>query len=219
MSTSLHQVKSVDKSPIKKILKDKKKRIRLFFLVSGLLLAGLGFYLSKPTKSITSDSLAGKNSSSEVISFSQEPVNIDKSLLDWQKNKQKVKSPPIRIIIPELEINLPIKEARVVKGYWEVFPDSAGFGLGSAYPDELGNQVIFAHARRGLFLPLKEAKGGENIYLLTSDKWFSYKISEIKEVSPSQTEVIVPTTEITLTLYTCSGFADSKRLIIIAKRV
>lgn len=219
MSTSLHKVKSVNKCSIKKILKDKKKQVRLFFLVSGLLLTGLGFYLSKPTKPITSDPLTGKNSSSEVISFSQEPVNVDKSLLDWQKNKQKVKNPPIRIIVPELKINLPIKEARVVKGYWEVFADSAGFGLGSAYPGESGNQVIFAHARRGLFLPLKEAKGGENIYLLTSDKWFSYKISEIKEVSPSQTEVIVPTTEITLTLYTCSGFADSKRLIIIAKRV
>ena len=101
----------------------------------------------------------------------------------------------------------------------EVFPDVAGFGLGSAYPDETGNQVIFAHARKGLFLPLKNVKVGQIVYVMTKEKWFSYKIEEIKEVLPSQTEVIAPTPDQVLTLYTCSGFADSKRLIVKAKRI
>ena len=49
--------------------------------------------------------------------------------------------------------------------------------------------------------------------------WFNYTVSEIKEVIPSQIEVIAPTPDETLTLYTCSGFGDSMRLIVIAKRV
>jgi len=103
------------------------------------------------------------------------------------------------------DVNLPVKEAKIVSGFWEVFPDSAGFGLGSAYPDETGNTVIFAHARQGLFLPLKDIKTGENILVLTADAWYSYTVAEIKEVLPSQTEVIGPTDNSILTLYTCSG--------------
>ena len=55
--------------------------------------------------------------------------------------------------------------------------------------------------------------------ILTKEKWYEYEIKEIKEVLPSQTETIAPTKEETLTLYTCSGFSDSKRLIVIAKRI
>ena len=112
-----------------------------------------------------------------------------------------------------------MKPAKVVKGKWEVFEDSAAFGLGSTEPGKAGNTVIFAHARKGLFLPLRDIKNSDKVYVMTKDKWFAYEVKEIREVYPKQIEVIAPTTDETLTLYTCSGFADSKRLIVIAKRV
>ena len=59
-------------------------------------------------------------------------------------------------------------------------------------------------------------KGQENI---RTSSWYSYEVVDIKEVYPNQTEVIEETDDETLTLYTCSGFADSKRLIVVAKRV
>lgn len=219
MSSALRKVKTgKSESSLNRILQNKRKRIRLFLLVSGVLLLAWGFSLSSlPT---SGNSTEGNISTSNgVVSFSQEPVKVDKSLLSDQNIKNKSKNPPVRIIIPALDIDLPVKEAKVVKGYWEVFPDVAGFGLGSSYPDEVGNQVIFAHARKGLFLPLKNAKVGQMIYVFTKEKWYSYKISDIKEVLPSQTEVIAPTTEAILTLYTCSGFSDSKRLIVSAQKV
>lgn len=212
MSAALRKVKTgKSETSVKGILHNRRKRIRLFFLVSGILLLGFGFSLSG--NSFLGSSQDVKISvSGEVVSFSQEPVKIDKSLLSEKINKSK--NPPVRIIIPSLDIDLPVKEAKVVKGYWEVFESVAGFGLGSSYPDDIGNQVIFAHARKGLFLPLKNAKVGQMVYVLTREKWYSYKIDQIKEVLPSQTEVIAPTTEAILTLYTCSGFSDSKRLIV-----
>lgn len=218
MSSSVRKIKNADKKSslkIKRILKNKRKRARLYLLLGGILLLTLGFSFSKPSVKDSSVS----SGISEINSFSTEPVTIDKALLEKSDIKKKDELSPQRIIVPSLEIDLPVRQARVINGYWEVFDESAGFGIGSSYPGEKGNQVIFAHARQGLFLPLKKAKTGQKIMVLTKDKWYEYEIKEIKEVSPSQTETIAPTEEETLTLYTCSGFSDSKRLIVIAKRI
>ena len=177
------------------------------------------FYISGkesgPKNAVTVNETTG-----EVLStsFANEPVSVDKKFLEPTTKPKQPKSPPIRIFISSLDIDLAVKEAKIVNGFWEVFPDSAGFGLGSAYPEDTGNSVIFAHARKGLFLPLKDIKQGETILVLTKDKWYSYTVAEIKEVLPSATEVIAPTSDSVLTLYTCSGYADSKRFIVTAKK-
>lgn len=170
-------------------------------------------------KSVISTNEDNQQVVDEVTSFSQEPVSIDKAILEKKIKKTLLKETPVRIIIPAVAIDLPVKEAKIVNGYWEVFKDRAGFGLGSAYPDEIGNQVIFAHAKEGLFLPLRKVQAGQRVFILTNSKWFSYTITDIKEVLPSQKEVIVASSEPILTIYTCSGYADSKRLIVTAKRI
>lgn len=149
-----------------------------------------------------------------TTSFRQEPV----STVGFE-SKINTKNPPVQILIPELKIDLPVKKAEIVDGYWEVFPDSAGWGDGSGYPGESGNQVIFAHARWGLFLPLRKAKVDMEIVVKTNSSEFRYRIKEIKEVFPNEVGVISPTNDETLTLYTCSGFNDNKRLIVIAKPI
>lgn len=125
---------------------------------------------------------------------------------------------PTSVKISDLSLDVKVKPAKVVGGKWEVFSDSASFGMGSALPGKRGNQVIFAHARSGLFLPLRSVKPGMNIIVYTDGGGFSYRVNEVKEVFPSETRVISQTSDETLTLYTCSGFADAKRLIVVAKR-
>jgi LPXTG-site transpeptidase (sortase) family protein len=144
----------------------------------------------------------------------QEPIKIDPNLLSTKEQLQ----PPERIIIPGQKINLPIIEAKVVNGYWELSETTASHGIGSANPGEIGNIVIFAHAREGLFLSLKNVKENDEVFVLTKDRWYRYQVKEIKDINPDQTEVIAPTKDETLTLYTCSGFMDSTRRIVIAKR-
>ena len=158
----------------------------------------------------------GRNKTVEILasSFENEPVKIEGLNLEPEEGEDI----PEKIIIPSLSVDLPVKEAKIINGYWEVFSDSAGWGEGSGNLGKPGNQVIFAHARQGLFLPLRSIEAGDMIYVLSEDIYFSYSVQDIKEVVPGQTEVIAPTEDETLTLYTCSGFADSKRLIVIAKR-
>ncbi len=210
MSDSVPQIKTDIKTSGLKLS-------RLMLLLSGVVLIFVGFKMSKSSSQDNSSQnniiIAG-----EVTSFSQEPVNIDKKLLQ-ANNQQKENLPPLRIIIPSVKIDLPVKEAKVVNGYWEVFPDRAGFGLGSTYPGEVGNQVIFAHARQGLFLPLKKVSIKDKIFISTKTKLFTYQVTATKEVNPNNTDIIGLTSEKTLTLYTCTGFSDSKRLIVIAKEI
>lgn len=120
----------------------------------------------------------------------------------------------VKILIPRLSIDLTVTPAKIINGYWETSETTASHGSGSANPGEKNNVVIFAHAREGLFYNLKDAKVDDIIYVFTKDKWFSYKISELKTVYPQQIEVVAPTNKETLTLFTCSGFFDEKRLIV-----
>lgn len=140
----------------------------------------------------------------------KEPISIDSKLFLKKDKKQEA----VRIIIPRININLPIVEAPVVDGYWQLSENFASHGQGSANPGEKGNTVIFAHARVNLFYNLRDAQKEDLIYIFTKDKWRAYKVQEITTVFPSQVEVIKPTSNETLTLYTCSGFYDEKRLIV-----
>lgn len=201
---------------LKDILSDEGKKTRLYLLIVGVLLVVWGYTTTKPVNPTPNSSVSVTPQDKSVVSFSQEPVTVDKNLLS---DKVRQKNPPVRLLIASAIIDVPVKEARVIKGYWEVFSDTAGWGVGSAYPDEKGNTVIFAHAREKLFLNLRKVKIGDEITVFTQDKWYKYKIENIREVFPSQTEVIAPTAEAVLTLYTCTGFSDTKRLIVTAKKV
>lgn len=188
-------------------------------MIAGLILISTSIFIGKIEHKSESVNVIRQNSDLTSNSFASEPVLVDSSLTSTIPQIFNVnKNPPLRVVIPSLNIDLPVKESKIINGYWEVFPDSAGFGLGSAYPEENGNQVIFAHARIGLFEPLKNIKTGDKITVFTKNKWFTYQVSEIKEVLPSQTEVIAATSEPILTLYTCTGYSDSKRLIVISKK-
>lgn len=216
MSASLRKVKNRSYHPatLKRIMKDEGKKARLIFLVAGILLVFSSFMLKNQT--VKKDEAQSKDN---TVNISNNPITIDKAFLSQVSKKEKEKEPPVKITIPVLSIDLPVKKAKIVNGYWELFDDAAGWGEGSAYPDEAGNQVVFAHAREGLFLPLKKIKKGQKIVIYTKDKWYEYNVEEIKEVLPNQVEVIAPTADEQLTLFTCSGFSDNKRLIIVAKRV
>ena len=182
-----------------------------------LVVAGLGMFLfpsvysqgDSPKEDIKSVKL---QSVTDDTIKNNEPIKIDNALV----RNVVYKEPPLRIVIPDLSIDLPIVMAKIVNGYWELSETTASHGMGSANPGELGNTVIFAHAREKLFLPLRKIKKDQNIYVLTPNNWYRYKVEDIKEVTPDKIEVIAPSSDERLTLFTCSGFLDKKRLIVVA---
>ena len=140
------------------------------------------------------------------------PIQINSNLY-LNKASENI---PVKIIIPEVNIDLPVVQAKVVDGYWEISEHTASYGDGSGIPGQNGNTVIFAHARVGLFYNLKDVKTGDIVYVFTKNSLYRYKVNKIMAVYPNQTEVIKPTKDQTLTLYTCTGFSDEKRLVVTA---
>lgn len=156
---------------------------------------------------------SGPASATSSASLPYGTIRIDPHLLSFSEAPQ----PPQRIVIPDLKVDLPVVEARVVNGYWETSETKASHGIGSANPGEPGNTVIFAHARDGLFLPLRNVTKGTRVYVMTKDRWYGYSIEAVKLVTPDQVQTIGQTEDERLTLFTCSGFLDSKRVIAVGK--
>ena len=191
-----------------------RKYLLKYRLVFGYLLVAVGLFFTfvgPLTKKVTQESLI-----TEYKIYDHGPITADTKLFEGNFNPEAL---PQRIVIPSVSIDVSVREARVVNGKWEIFEDAASFGIGSAMPGEIGNSVIFAHARVGYFLPLKEIEKDSLVYVLSKNEWYSYRVDEIKDVFPNDISVIGPTEDETLTLYTCSGFADTKRLIVVAKKV
>jgi LPXTG-site transpeptidase (sortase) family protein len=145
----------------------------------------------------------------DTKSFTKEPIVAD--IAFEEKSEQSEVS---EIIVPRLGIDLAVTPSKIIDGYWEVSETTASHGEGSANPGENGNVVVFAHARSGMFLNLRNIKKDDEVYILTGDKKHTYKVSEIVSVYPDDITSVAPTDSEALTLFTCSGFFDEKRLIV-----
>ena len=104
-----------------------------------------------------------------------------------------------------------------------VLSDALGHEAETAYIGEKGNCVIAGHRNYSFgkyFNRLNEVEIGDDIYVDAMDGTHSYKVSEIKVVTPDQIEILDDTEDEQLTLYTCTPiYIATHRLVIIAKPV
>lgn len=125
---------------------------------------------------------------------------------------------PNRIIIPKVSIDLPVFPGKVVDDKWEIAKEGVSYLLGTGIPGRKGNTVIYGHNKRNQFGPIRWlGKGNEIKVTNKKGKEFIYKVTETKIVSPQNIEILSSTQDSTLTLYTCTGFLDRERFIVIAK--
>lgn len=140
--------------------------------------------------------------------------NPEENSLQFVKVERESWSKPTSITINSL-VSTDIESGQLSDGTWAISPNKAVFLTNSAYPGKNGNIVIYAHNWEELFGKLQHVEIGEIITLKTEDglDW-RYQIDLKREVDPSQTVWIQPTESEVLTLYTCSGVLDSKRLVV-----
>ena len=85
---------------------------------------------------------------------------------------------------------------------------------------QAGNVVVYAHSQPQLFGRLKELQLSDEIWLTDQNgQEFIYQVVSQEVVSPQAVEILSSANESILTLYTCAGPNDSKRLVIKAKKV
>jgi len=125
-----------------------------------------------------------------------------------------------RIAIPRLGIDLVIAEGDLQRDIADQrTPEGFAFHLpGTAFPGEGGNVYLYAHARRGMFLALWDARPGDEIALSTPSGVLRYVVRDVfPRVAPTDVSIASPTTTERLTLQTSTGpTASDPRFVVFA---
>ncbi|MBI3522242.1 MAG: sortase [Chloroflexi bacterium] len=126
-----------------------------------------------------------------------------------------------RVQIPRLAIDLAIQEGDLRRDIdLQQTPENLAFHLpGTALPGQADNTYLYAHARRGMFLSLWDAKAGDTVYISTPDgKLLTYEVREVlPRVGPTDVSVAQHTTSERLTLQTSTGPNPSDpRFVVLA---
>lgn len=123
---------------------------------------------------------------------------------------------PAKIIIKDLNIELPIQKAKSGKK-WQAFSDAVSYLDSSPLPGEMGNSILYGHNWYNMLGKITGAKIGQDIVINFSDGSRKvFKVKYTQEVSPGQISILNPSLDTRITLYTCSGFLDSKRFVVVA---
>jgi len=124
---------------------------------------------------------------------------------------------PIQLTINDLGIFLPVYPVSNPNRQEETTTQGVSYLLESALPGQVGNSIFYGHNWPNLLGPLTQASPGQEIDLkLAGGQTQKYKINQI-ELIPSNHNYHPPQDQVArLIIYTCAGFFDQKRLVVLA---
>ncbi|MCP4419963.1 MAG: class D sortase [Chloroflexi bacterium] len=122
-----------------------------------------------------------------------------------------------RIIeIPAIGVNAPI----VAGVYdWEQLKRGVGHHTGSALPGQEGNMVLAAHndIYGEIFRDLSQLAPGDEFTISTGARAFTYVVTKIEIVEPTEVDVMQPTDHASATLISCYPYRiNTQRIIVFA---
>lgn len=125
-------------------------------------------------------------------------------------------SQAIRIQIPAISVDAPIVQG----DSWEQLKKGVGQHIGSADPGQTGNVVFSAHddVFGEIFRDLDRLQPGDQVLVFSAQQQYVYIVTASEIVSPTQVEVMNPTSQPTVTLISCYPYmVDNKRIVVFAK--
>jgi sortase A len=102
---------------------------------------------------------------------------------------------------------------------WEQLKKGVGQHIGSALPGQKGNVVLSAHndIYGMIFRHLDRLKPGDEIIISTERQSYTYVVSEIQVVAPTDVWVMAPTEHASTTLISCYPYmVNNKRIVVFA---
>jgi LPXTG-site transpeptidase (sortase) family protein len=128
-----------------------------------------------------------------------------------------------RIKMPRLGIDLPIAEGDIETDVVrQQTPEDFAFHFpGTAIPGTFGNSYLYAHARRGMFLSLWNARIGDQVIITTpTGTELKFVVTEVHpRVPPTETSWLQPAGDERLTLQTSTGpNSADPRFVVVAAR-
>ncbi len=146
------------------------------------------------------------------------PQNLAFDVNVSEKSYQaEITSEPVGIEIKDQNIFLPIIPAEIKDNKWESSSKGISYLKSSVIPGQTGNSVLYGHNWPNLLGNLKNVKPNQKIKIFYADgSSMEFSVEYTTEVKPSAIDVIKPSNNKKLTIYTCSGFLDSKRFVVVA---
>lgn len=144
----------------------------------------------------------------------------------WPDNVRATSAlPEVSTLIPVGQLTIPrlkVKTA-IYKGVTDYqFDRGVGYWPGTALPGAKGNVVIGGHrtAAKRPFYNIEKMKIGDLISVSRPGRSFSYKVTKVFIVRPTDVWIVDPTSTATLTLFTCHPRGStSKRYVVRATLV
>jgi len=130
---------------------------------------------------------------------------------------EETEQTPQRILIPRLNLDLPIEEAKLLEGQWVLADKGLSFFSGTTSFDKSGNIIIFGSNK--VLTKLNTIKKEDKIYLFGQEKYLVFEVIEIETVLPSDETIFGEGDQKTLTLFSTSDYLKGKRFVIKAKKI
>lgn len=119
---------------------------------------------------------------------------------------------PTHIKAYPVGVEVDILPATIKDGVWPVFANAAG------YVTNGNNLIIYGHNKNEVMGPIRWIKEGAEITLIDqSGNQHKYEVIKTDIVEPDNLSYIQKSDQKILTVYTCIGFLDSKRFVVVAK--
>lgn len=127
---------------------------------------------------------------------------------------------PTKITIAKINKTLDVSDGSVENNRWVVSKTGVSYLTTSGEVGRVGNAVIYGHNTQGILGGLWRVQNGD-IVEISDDRGrvYKYEIFERKEIKPTQVEILNQTDDSRLTIYTCSGFLDTARFVVVGKLV
>jgi sortase A len=136
--------------------------------------------------------------------------------------------PATRLVIPAMELDVPVIVSPIVNQTWKVDDlgkDFVGHLEGTASPGDPSNVVLAGHVTiapnvYGPFAGLGKLKAGDSIILYTDNQSYTYIVDYRQLVDRTDIDVAYPSNTARVTLITCSNWSDElgayqQRLIVV----
>lgn len=153
-----------------------------------------------------------------VQGLSEHPSVISPEQTTSFTPQQPLEAQPTHISISRIGLSVDIEPGYydTSQQAWTVSDTKAQFATTTSEPNETGgNTFIYGHNRAGIFGSLHNAQLDDQAVVTTTGKTYTYKLTSIKDVKPTDASLFSYKGKPILTLQTCSGVWDQYRRLFV----
>lgn len=123
----------------------------------------------------------------------------------------------VRVQLPAIRVDAPIVQG----DGWEQLKKGVGQHLGTGNPGERNNLVLSAHNDifGEIFRDLDRLQPGDEVIVYTSQRAYTYIVTDTQIVEPTHVEVMAPTSQPTITLISCYPYRKNTHRIVVTARL